>query len=363
MRNRSKAFLLGLSAAFVLASSLPAAAEGPEFKVDPSWPKQLPNNWIIGQIGGMNVDAQDHIWVFQRPRSLKDVDLAATKHSKCCQAAPSVIEFDSGGNVVSSWGGPGYNPDWPDTEHGIFVDAKNNVWLTGSGNKDGTLLKFTRDGKFLAKFGKQGPIAGSQDTNSLGGTASIALDTQANELFFSDGYFNHRIVVLDADTLGFKRMWGAYGKTPTDLKIPNYNPKSEQFANPVHCVRIANDGLVYVCDRTNDRIQVFQKNGSFVKEFPIRPETRGTGSSYDLAFWPDRNQTYLIIADGADGEAVIVRRSDGQEVGAFGHYGKQVGQFHNIHQIVSDSKGNIYTGEVDVGMRVQKFTPNRAPAK
>jgi hypothetical protein len=264
---------------------------------------------------------------------------------------------------VSSWGGPGYNPDWPDTEHGIFVDAKNNVWLTGSGNKDGTLLKFTRDGKFLAKFGKQGPTAGSQDTNSLGGTASIALDTQANELFFSDGYFNHRIVVLDADTLGFKRMWGAYGKTPTDLKIPNYNPKSEQFANPVHCVRIATDGLVYVCDRTNDRIQVFQKNGTFVKEFAIRPETRGTGSSYDLAFWPDRNQTYLIIADGADGEAVIVRRSDGQEVGAFGHYGKQVGQFHNIHQIVSDSKGNIYTGEVDVGMRVQKFTPNRAPAK
>jgi len=191
----------------------------------------------------------------------------------------------------------------------------------------------------------------------------MALDTQANELFFSDGYFNHRIIVLDADTLGFKRMWGAYGKTPTDLKVPNYNPKSEQFANPVHCVRIANDGLVYVCDRTNDRIQVFQKNGSFVKEFPIRPETHGTGSSYDLAFWPDRNQTYLIIADGADGEAVIVRRSDGQEVGAFGHYGKQVGQFHNIHQIVSDSKGNIYTGEVDVGMRVQKFTPNRAPAK
>jgi hypothetical protein len=358
LKLAASVFFLG----FAFAASQ-AMAEGPEFKVDPSWPKQLPNNWIIGQIGGMNVDAQDHIWVFQRPRSLKDVDLAVKKQAKCCIAAPSVIEFDAAGNVVSSWGGPGYNPDWPEVEHGIFVDGKNNILLTGSGNKDGTLLKFSRDGKFLAKFGKQGPTAGSTDTTALGGTASIALNAQANELFLSDGYFNHRVIVLDADSLAYKRMWGAYGKPPTDMKLPNYNPKSEQFANPVHCVRIANDGMVYVCDRTNDRIQVFQKNGTFVKDLVIRPETHGTGSSYDLAFWPDKNQTYLIIADGADGEAVIVRRDDGKEVGAFGHYGKQAGQFHNIHQIVSDSKGNIYTGEVDVGMRVQKFTPNMTPAK
>jgi hypothetical protein len=358
-----KTLLVAAVAGIALLGTAPARAEGPEFKVDPNWPKQLPNNWILGQIGGMNVDAQDHIWVFQRPRSLKDVDLAEKKHSKCCVAAPSVIEFDADGNVVSSWGGPGYDPDWPGTEHGIFVDPKNNVWLTGSGNKDGTLLKYSRDGKLQKKFGHQGATMGSLDTSALGGTASIALDSTANELYFSDGYFNHRIIVLDADTLGFKRMWGAYGKPPTDAKLPNYNPKSEQFANPVHCVRIANDGLVYVCDRTNDRIQVFQKNGTFVKEFAIRPETRGTGSSYDMAFWPDKNNTYMIIADGADGEAVIVRRDDGKEVGAFGHYGKQVGQFHNIHQIVSDSKGNIYTGEVDTGMRVQKFVPNVAPAK
>ena len=311
----------------------------------------------------MNVDAQDHIWVFQRPRSLKDVDLAEKKQSKCCAAAPSVIEFDADGNVLSSWGGPGYHPDWPDVEHGIFVTREGNILLTGSGNKDGTLLKFSRDGKFLAKFGKQGPTAGSQDTTALGGTASIAFDAQANELFLSDGYFNHRVIVLDANTLGYKRMWGAYGKPPTDMKLPNYNPKWEQFANPVHCVRIANDGLVYVCDRTNNRIQVFQKSGAFVKELTVRPTTHGTGSSYDLAFWPDKNQTYLIVADGADGEAVIVRRDDGKEVGFFGHYGKQTGQFHNIHQIVSDSKGNIYTGEVDVGMRIQKFVPNMAPAK
>ena len=363
MKNASHTILAAVGATALLLSAAPASAEGPQFKVDPSWPKQLPNNWIIGQIGGMNVDAEDHIWVFQRPRSLRDVDLGSKKSAKCCEAAPSVIEFDGEGNVLSSWGGPGYAPDWPDTEHGILVDANNNVWLTGSGKQDGTLLKFSRDGKLLAKFGHQGPTKGSQDTTALGGTASIALDSQANELFLSDGYFNHRVVVLDAGTLAFKRMWGAYGKPPTDMNLPKYNPAAQQFANPVHCVRIANDGLVYVCDRANDRIQVFRKDGSFVKDLVVRPQTHGTGSSYDIAFWPDRNQTYLIVADGADGEAVIVRRDDGKEVGFFGHYGKQVGQFHNIHQIVSDSKGNIYTGEVDQGMRIQKFVPNMAPAK
>ena len=343
-----------------------AAAEGPEFKVDPSWPKQLPNNWILGQIGGMTVDAQDHIWVFQRPRSLRDVDTGAIqtpRRARCCAPAPSVMEFDSAGNVVQAWGAPGTVPDWPESEHAIFVDNKNQVWLTGNGNKDAMLLKFTRDGKFLKQFGKLAPVTNSLDTTQLGSVASIAIDTAANEIFLADGYGNHRVIVLDADSLAYKRMWGAYGRPPTDMKLGNFNPTAPQFANPVHCVKIANDGLVYVCDRSNDRIQVFQKNGTFVKEFAIRPETRGTGSSYDIAFWPDRNQTYLIIADGADGEALIVRRADGQEVGSFGHYGKQVGQFHNIHQIVADSKGNIYTGEVDTGMRIQKFAPGVAPAR
>ena len=367
MKHRVKAFLVaGAASLALILGAGQAAAEGPEFKVDPSWPKTLPNQWILGQIGGMAVDAQDHIWVFQRPRSLNQADRGLTltpPRSRCCRPAPSVMEFDQEGNVVQAWGGPGTNPDWPESEHGIMVDARNQVWLTGNDEKDGTILKYTRDGKFVAKFGKQGPITNSLDTTRLGRTASIAIDENARELFLADGYGNHRVFVLDADTLGFKRMWGAYGKPPTDLKLANYNPASPQFTNPVHCVKIANDGLVYVCDRTNLRIQVFQKSGEFVKEFAIRPETRGTGSAYDLAFWPDRNQTYLIIADGADGEALVVRRSDGVEVGSFGHYGKQVGQFHNIHQIVADSKGNIYTGEVDVGMRIQRFVPNAPPEK
>ena len=191
----------------------------------------------------------------------------------------------------------------------------------------------------MKQFGKVAPVTNSMDTTQLGSVASIAIDQAANEIFLADGYSNHRVIVLDADNLTYKRMWGAYGKQPTDMKMKNYEPEAPQFTNPVHCVKVANDGLVYVCDRTNDRIQVFQKNGTFVKQFVIRPETRGTGSSYDLAFWPDRNQTYLIIADGADNEAVIVRRDDGKEVGFFGHYGRQAGQFHNIHQVVDQLEG------------------------
>jgi len=181
MKIRSRILVSALVAGVGLFGSLPAFAEGPVFKVDPSWPKQLPNNWIVGQIGGMTVDAQDHIWVFQRPRSLNEADRGATltpPRSKCCVPAPSVVEFDAAGNVVQAWGGPGgFSPDWPESEHGIMVDAKNQVWLTGNSNKDGSLLKFSRDGKFLAKFGKQGPITNSKDTTQLGSTASIALDT------------------------------------------------------------------------------------------------------------------------------------------------------------------------------------------
>jgi len=169
------------------------------------------------------------------------------------------------------------------------------------------------------------------------------------------------VMVIDADTFAFKRMWGAYGKPPSDDSIPMYNPASPQFANPVHCVKIANDGLVYVCDRSNNRIQVFQKNGTFVKEFVYDKDTRQSGSTWDLALWPDKNNTYLVVADGTNNMIRVIRRSDGTVLSTFGTGGRQAGQFHWVHVMGIDSKGNLYTGEVDTGKRIQKFTSNMTP--
>jgi hypothetical protein len=346
------------------AFAQPAAAEGPEFKVDPSWPKTLPKNWIMGQVGGMTVDAQDNIWVNQRPRSLTKDEAGAVQNppqSKCCAPAPSVLVFNTAGDVVKSWGGPGEGYDWPEQEHALRLDGKGNVFLAGNGAKDQMLLKFTVDGKFVKQLGKLGEPAGSKVTTMVGRVADIFYDGPANELYLADGYGNHRVMVVDADTLGFKRMWGAYGKPPADDNIPMYNPASPQFANPVHCVKIASDGLVYVCDRSNNRIQVFQKNGAFVKEFVFDKESRQSGSTWDLQFWPDKNNTYMVIADGTNNLIRVARRDDGKVLSTFGTGGRGAGQFHWVHVMGIDSHGNLYTGEVDTGKRVQKFVPNMTP--
>ena len=249
------------------------AGEIPKFQVDAAWPKPLPNDWIMGQAAGVAVDAQDHIWVVQRPKTLTDDEKAATfnpPRTKCCKPAPPVLEFDAEGNLVQAWGGPGQGYDWPQNEHGIHIDHKGFVWLAANGEQDGHILKFTRDGKFVLQIGKPGPQTNSTDTTRLGRPAHMVVDPATNEVYVADGYYNHRVIVFDADTGAYKRHWGAYGKPPTDDKLPPYNPSAapaQQFSNPVHCVRIAQDGLVYVCDRANDRIQVFRKDGSFVKEF------------------------------------------------------------------------------------------------
>jgi hypothetical protein len=362
---RSKLLAIALFAGLGFsASGGPAAAEGPQYKVDPSWPKQLPNNWILGQIGGLTVDAQDHIWILQRPRSLTKDEAGAVQTppiSKCCVPAPPVMEFDAAGNFMKGWGGPGEGYDWPEQEHALRLDNKGNIFLAGNGAKDQMLLKFTTEGKFVKQLGKLAMPFGSKDTNSVGRVADVFYDAPANELYLADGYGNHRVMVVDADTLGFKRMWGAYGKPPSDENLPNYNPASPQFANPVHCVKIASDGLVYVCDRSNNRIQVFQKNGTFVKEFVYDKDTRGSGSTWDLQLWPDKNNTYLIVADGTNNYVRVIRRADGEVMSTFGTGGRQPGQFHWVHVMGLDSKGNLYTGEVDTGKRVQKFTPSITP--
>jgi NHL repeat len=349
--------------ATIVAGTIAAHAQSPAFRVDPYWPKPLPNNWILGQVGGMAIDAQDNIWVFQRPRSLTDDEKGATLNpprSKCCVPAPSVLVFDQAGNVVKSWGGPGDNQgyDWPLQEHAILVDNKGFVWLSGNGDGDNMVLKFTTDGKFVKQLGKRGPLTSSTDLTQFGRVADLKLDAKANEIYAADGYGNHRVAVLDADTGEIKRIWGAYGKPPTDNALPNYSPDSPQFANPVHCIGLSKDGLVYVCDRTNNRVQVFQKDGTFVRQYVFNPDTKGSGSAWSLSFSPlDKKQKYFVLLDGTDNVMESVRVADGAVVGTFGGPGRNAGQFHWVHAGAFDSKGNFYTGEVDTGKRLQKWAP------
>ncbi len=355
-------FAIGIALSGISTAWAAGVPETPKFKVDPSWPKELPNNWIMGQVGGMAVDRHDHIWVLQRP-SLDTVDeLGAAQTppwSQCCFAAPPVLVFDTQGNLLQSWGGPGEGFDWPKREHGIYVDRDDNVWISGADPSDRHLLKFKNDGHFLMQIGH--PSADPPNnlrTDILGRPAGIEVDSEAHEVYIADGYMNKRVIVYDSDKGTFKRLWGAYGNPPNDADPGPYNPAAppdQQFRNPVHCVHISRDGFVYVCDRVNDRMQVFTKQGKFVKEFFVRPQTLGIGSVWQFAFSTDENQNFLLVADGENNVIWTVRRDDGTVVGQTGHNGRNAGQFHWVHQIVSDSQGNLYTGEVDTGKRIQKF--------
>jgi DNA-binding beta-propeller fold protein YncE len=362
-----RAAKLIVAAALCLAAPVLAQAQNtggsglPQFQVDPLWPKHLPNNWLLGQVSGITVDRFDHIWVVQRPGSLSPRERAAEQNppvSKCCVAAPPVLVFDQSGNLVKTWGGPGQGYQWPESEHGIYIDDNDFVWLAGNGKKDGQLLKFTMDGKFVLQIGKSGEGHDSNSTERLGSPADVAVDVAAKEVYAADGYENRRIVVFDSETGAYKRHWGAYGKKPSDEKLPPYDPAkpaSAQFGNPVHCVRIDKDGLVHVCDRTNDRVQVFRKDGTFVSEHFYEKNTRATGSVYELVFSPDKAQKYIYMVDGANGEVRIIDHASKDVLGRFGRVGRQAGEFTAAHNIAVDHQGNIYTAEVATGERIQRF--------
>jgi DNA-binding beta-propeller fold protein YncE len=294
--------------------------------------------------------------------SIPKPELAAAQKpplAKCCIQAPAVIEFDPAGNVVQAWGGPGQGYDWPKNEHGLHVDAEGNVWVGANDPTDGHVLKFTREGKFLMQIGKPGKSAGSNSTTQLGRPAHMDTDLGANEVFIADGYANRRVAVFDAKTGAYKRHWGAYGGIPHDDKLAAYDPAasgSESFNTAVHCVRLARDGLLYVCDRSHNRVQVFQKDGTFVKEFFVERQTRGGQTVAEIAFSPDAAQTFMYVADGPNGEVQVLSRADGKPVARFGRVGGWAGEFRSLHNIGSDSKGNVYTAEAGFGRRVQKFT-------
>ena len=266
----------------------------PRYEVDPTFPKPLPNHWYQGMTIGVSVDAQDHIWVIHRPDSLSAAENAeGLKTGACCTKAPPVLEFDQQGNLLRHWGGPGQGYDWPNSNHGIMIDFKGNVWLGGNGagnaaaKTDGQILKFTQDGKFMTAFGRKADTD-SNDTSHFNGVATFSFDPSTNEAYVADGYFNHRVAVVDIDTGKVKRYWGAYGNKPDDTDTGRYNPDApllQQFRNPVHCAAFSPvERVVYVCDRVNDRIQVFTADGKFVKEKLIMPKTLGTGSVWEIAF-------------------------------------------------------------------------------
>jgi hypothetical protein len=347
-----------------------AAAQGqntvqaPKFEVDPTFPKPLPNGWYQGQMIGVWVDARDHIWVVHRPAALDAFEGAASQNppaGECCKLSPPILEFDQSGALLRSWGGedgPGFQ--WPDSNHGLNIDNKGNVWIGGNGGTDGHILKFTQDGKFVLQVGKKGVTRDSLAQDHFYQVAKTFFYAKANEVFVADGYGNKRVAVVDAETGKMKRFWGAYGKPPDDkaaLAQGPYDPTAvyQHFRGPVHCADVSVDDLVYVCDRTSNRLQVFKPDGTFIREVYTQRDSRSDGSVWDIAFSRDPQQRFLYIADGRNQKIRIFDRQSLTELTTFGKGGHYPGEWYSLHSIATDSKGNLYTTETYQGRRIQRF--------
>lgn len=375
MRKRNMVLGLGLvTGAVALACASEAMDElaagtvgqegmAPIFEVDPFWPKPLPDHWVLGSVVGVGVDSRDHVFIIHRQAPLNErTEIGAATDpptGECCRPAPYVLEFDPEGNLVNSWGGEDEGYTWPASNHGISIDPMDNVWIGGNGAGDSHVLKFSRDGTFLAEYGL--PDQRTPDSNStefFGRPAKISFDADAQEAYVADGYSHRRVAVLDMNTGEIKRFWGAYGNEPSDENPGPYDPDApliDQFRTPVHCAEPTNDGHVYVCDRPNNRIQVFRTDGTYVDEVQLAPRTLGDGSTWDIAFSRDPEQTYMYVADGKNMKVYIMDRESLEVLTTFGDGGRQPGLFFAVHSIATDSEGNIYTTETYEGKRVQKF--------
>ena len=338
----------------------------PQFEPDPLWSEALPNKWVSGQVGGLAVDRHDNVWVFHRPATIPDGEKAASLNppqAECCIPAPAVLEFNSSGKFLQAWGAPGAGYEWPASQHGIFVDDQDNVWLSGSGRDDNQILKFSASGKFLMQIGHAGKNQGSNDTDNLGGPAGLFIYRKTNELFVADGYGNRRIIVFDAATGKYKRHWGAYGKRPDDtFKFPEraqflQGPPPPSFNTPVHAVLVTNDDTVYVADRSNNRLQIFKPDGTFVKEvFIARGTLQNEGTVHAFGTSIDPAQRFLYIVDGSNKVIRIFNRQTMEQVGSVGgHAGHNAREFFHAHSFATDSKGNLFIGEVNNGMRYYKY--------
>lgn len=410
--------VLGGSAAVILAllvsrSGVEAATQGtvqaPRFEVDPYWPKPLPNHWLLGSATGIAIDSRDHVYVIHLTDSFTQrTETGAgpennniTPAGECCSSAPNVLEFDPAGNLVKSWGGPGQGFNWPSQNAGLAIDPEGNFWIGGIGGQDVRILKFSKDGSFVAEYGKaaapatpaagasadtayqgqspgRGQAAGgrggrgggrggrggapplppaSTSTDAFGGAAAFSFDASTGEVYVADGTRNSRVAVVDMKTGAIKRFFGAYGVAPNDsvptVVGPTSSP-SRRFTG-VRCVERSTDGQLYVCDARNNRIQVFGKDGKFVKEVKIAPNTMANGSVWDVAFSRDPQQRYLYVADGSNMRVHVLERSSLNHLTSFGEGGRYPGQFLAVSGVATDSKGNLYTIEGAEGKRLQRF--------
>jgi DNA-binding beta-propeller fold protein YncE len=357
--------VLGVGQTKIQESSVAASNQvmAPHFEVDPFWPRPLPNMWAMGNTIGVDVDERDHVYVVHRNDASQfggntEIGLQGGV-AECCTPAPPILEFDHAGNIVNAWGGPveGAPYVWPASNHGIEIAPNGDVWIGGNGNGDSHVLVFTRNGQYVRTIGLPGQDIDSNSTTHFNQVAEIAIDVEANEAYFADGYRNKRVAVVDVATGAFKRYWGAYGNRPEDGTY-TYTPGvagPQQFRGPVHCAEPSHDGLVYVCDRGADRVQVFRKDGTYVREVVYNPATLNQGSTWDIAFSRDDAQEFIYLADGQNFKVSVIDRQSMEVLYTFGQGGRQPGTFYAPHSIATDSEGSIYTTETYEGSRVQKF--------
>jgi hypothetical protein len=391
MKTKAVSAVLALCCILALAAASSGRAQqrsgqavdesgAPIFKVDPFWPKPLPNRWSMQQVTGVHVDHMDHIWFLNRAAAAEGDEIGGggtPPRIDCCVRGPEVIELDQDGTVVHAWGGPGHHPQWPTALQTVIADTKGFVWVGGTAPQD-SILKFTRDGTFVWDFGHRPPQGvpfkeTNQNTDVLGSKGRFQLDEVAGEIYIINA---KRVLIYDINTGAFKRGWGGHGMPLGEISndpTPSYTwtgappPEEKNFVPDLHFVEISKDRLVYIGERGQNRIE-----GKFVKEFYVSPNTpaRGEGcgglqntkmppcgTTYKLAISRDPQQKYLYVADGTNNRVWILDRASGRTLSSFGGNGRYAGQLHWINAIAMDSKGNIYTGEVEQAKRIQKFAP------